>query len=187
MPYRCEKIAENNYYHIYNRGNNRQNIFFSDRNFEFFVRRLFEYTDCNSEIVAYCLMPNHFHLLVKIIDSEKFASSIKNFFISYSKAINSERSRTGHLFEGRYKCKFVPEDNYLLHLSRYIHLNPVRAGLAAKPKNWKYSSYRHYVGLERCDYVHSEIVLDQVADYKSFVESFQEDQCFYIKDLLFKD
>ncbi|HED08148.1 MAG TPA: transposase [Ignavibacteria bacterium] len=185
MPYRKQPIVRGNYYHIYNRGNNRENIFFEDRNYEFFIRRIKENFPGYAELVTYCLMPNHFHLIAYIISDKDFYKALRKTFISYTKAINQFLGRTGHLFEGRYKYKLVPENNYLLHLSRYIHLNPVRAGLVDKPGKWRYSSYLTYIGKQKDDFIKNGIILEQVKDYEDFVIKFQEEQNYFVKPLMF--
>ena len=185
MPYRKIPLAPHNYYHIYNRGNNRQKIFFEEDNYYFLLRRIRENIIDFSDVLAYCLMPNHYHLLVKIIDEEGFIKGIKKTFISYTKAINKRYNRSGHLFEGRYQYKFVPEDNYLLHLSRYIHLNPVRSKLTNNPANWPYSSYCEYIGKRKIDFIKPEIVLLQIKNYQKFVYSFQDEQGYYLNKLIF--
>lgn len=185
MSYRKVPLVNDNYYHIYNRGNNKHNIFFENKNYHFLLSRVQQNITKSSEIIAYCLMPNHYHFIIKVIDSENFIKGIQKTFISYSKAINAKYNRTGHLFEGRYKYKIISENNYLLHLSRYIHLNPVRANLVTKPEGWQYSSYSEYIGTKELGFIKPKIVLAQVEDYNEFVVSYQEDQQYSIKKLLF--
>ena len=176
------------YYHIYNRGVNRQSIFFAKHNWGFFIQRLREYfTDETAIIIAYCLMPNHFHLLIRVL-SEGFAMGVMQpFSTSYTKAINKEQNRVGSLFQGRYKGKHVDKEGYLLHLSRYIHRNPVEAKLVKHPADWQFSSYRDYVGLRAGSLPNADIVLSQFgsrAEYAAYVE--KEDDYLEIKHLLFE-
>ena len=175
------------YYHIYNRGVNRQPIFLAKHNWGFFIQRLREYfTDEKVAIIAYCLMPNHFHLLVRVLCDNFGLDVMQPFSTSYTKAINKEQGRVGSLFQGRYKGKYVDKEGYLIHLSRYIHLNPVTAGLVTHPADWPFSSYQDYVGLRQGTLPKPEIVLSQfasVADYAAYVEEGDEDQ--KIKHLLF--
>jgi len=96
------------------------------------------------QVLAYCLMTNHYHLIVET--PGKSLSKIMHFINStYTTYVNMKRKRTGHLFQGRYKAILVDKDNYLLELSRYLHLNPVRAKMTPKPEDYPYSSYRAYV------------------------------------------
>ena len=96
------------------------------------------------------------------------------FGVSYSKAINKQQKRVGPLYQGPFKAKHVDQEGYLLHLSRYIHLNPVEAGLVKSPEQWAYSSYRDYIGLRKGTLAKPEIVLSQFTspdEYRGFVES----------------
>ncbi|MEP6750034.1 MAG: transposase [Bacteroidota bacterium] len=142
-------------YHIYNRGNNKQNIFFEDENYSFFLKRFDKYLAAKMDVLAYCLMPNHFHLLVriKIIDGISdngiaiaVAKAFRNFLISYTKAINKKYDRTGVLFQPKYKRAEVDNDFYFSWLIQYVHMNPVIAGLCKNPEDWKYSSYTAILG-----------------------------------------
>ena len=176
-------------YHIYTRGVNRQPIFFANHNWGFFIRCLRQYfTPEKVIIIAYCLMPNHYHLLVRILCDDFGLSVMQPFSTSYTKAINKEQNRVGSLFQGRYKGKQVDKDGYLLHLSRYIHRNPVTAGLVAHPADWQFSSYRDYVGLRQGTLPNPDIVLSQlpsVAAYAEYVETGDDEQ--EIKHLLFNE
>jgi len=122
------------YYHLYNRGVNQQPIFFHAGNWAFFIRELRAYFLSELiDIIAYCLMPNHYHLLVYLKCDELGAKIMQPFTVSYTKAINKEQQRVGHLFQGTFQARLVDKDEYLKHLSRYIHLNPVVASLAPTP------------------------------------------------------
>jgi putative transposase len=146
MPYRKESLGVHEFYHIYNRGNNKEKIFFEPENYAFFLRTFLKYFPLAlAEIHAFCLMPNYYHFLVRFIKDLDVSTRMKYFGISYAKAVNNRYERTGHLFEGRFKIKHVDSDEYLLHLSRYIHLNPFFAQLVTKAEGWKYSSYRKYL------------------------------------------
>lgn len=185
MPYRKDKLTNNNYYHIYNRGVNRSNIFLEEKNYYFFLNSIKKYLLGCLDVIAYCLMPNHFHFLVIVSNEEVIEESFKKFFISYSKSINKLYKRSGPLYEGRYKTKLVSDNNYLLHLSRYIHLNPVRANLVMKPEQWKFSSYKFYINGKKTYFVNNRIILNQIVDYKKFVENYQPNDRELIADLLF--
>ena len=186
MPYRKEPLSNNNYYHIYNRGNNRANIFFEEKNYSFLLKRIKENFTSIAEVNAFCFMPNHYHLIVKILDETNFPKAMNRVFISYTKSINIAYQRTGHLFERRYQYKLIPENNYLLHLSRYIHLNPVRAGLVQKVDDWKYSSYSIFTSNKKHSLIKHEIITEQVENYSKFVKEFQENQNLFVKHMLFE-
>jgi putative transposase len=144
MPYRKERFDLNEFYHIYNRGNTKEHIFFEPENYDFFLRQFFKYIPLAlAEIQAFCLMPNHYHFLVRFLGETDISTRMKYFGISYTKAINNRYKRTGHLFEGRFKINLVDSDEYLLHLSRSNHLTPLVAKLVCKAEDWMYSSYKN--------------------------------------------
>ena len=123
-------LISEHYYHIYNRGGNFEHIFFQTENWLYFLRRLRRY--CNpllGAIIAYCLMPNHYHLLIHLKTDEFSQNVMQPFSVSYTKAINKQQGRVGPLFQGPFQAKIADKNEYLLHLSRYIHLTPVSAGL----------------------------------------------------------
>jgi len=186
MPQREVKFFNDCHYHIYNRGVNRSNIFFENRNYYFFLDKVKKYLLHCTDIIAYCLMPNHFHLLLLVQKEEKIVTALKNFFLSYSKSLNKEMGRSGPLFEGRFRSKLVPDDDYLLHLTRYIHLNPVRANLVNKPEEWKFSSYQDYLSPNKITFANKNIILKQVEDYQQFVKNNQKFDKEKLANLLFE-
>ncbi len=181
--------SSNEYFHIYNRGVNRGTVFFSENNYSFFLARMGKYLDKNKvKVVAFCLMPNHFHMILQQIEVSGISQYLKSVCNSYVKAVNKEQNRSGHLLEGKYKIKKITDDEYLLHLSRYIHLNPVRAGLAGNALLWKFSSYSEYVNHSRFPFVSPEVVLSQfkdVSEYQEFVDNYQPAEKLKISDFLF--
>ena len=135
------------YYHLYNRGANRAPIFREEDNWLFVLRRVKEYCHTLSLTpIAYCLMPNHYHFLIRQ-DGEAGAGLLpQRAFNSYTKAFNKRYERSGTLFEGNYKALEITEEAHLLHLCRYIHANPVKDGLVADPAEWSYSNYLEWIG-----------------------------------------
>ena len=188
---RTEPLTPGQYYHIYNRGVNQEDIFFSAENWAFFIQRLQEYFKPELiEIVAYCLMPNHFHLLVYVKSEDVGRTVMQPFTVSYAKAINRQQQRSGHLFQGPYQVKRVGSDAYLKWLSRYIHLNPVTANLAKTPADWLFSSYRDYIGLRHGTLSKPAIILDQFPSpqaYAEFVESDIRPEAGLATDVLFDE
>jgi putative transposase len=153
-------IQQPGIYHIYNRGNNQQTIFFNEDNYFYFLRKCHRYLKPVSEILAWCLMKNHFHFLIEVTDKsiEPIKSggitmpAITNGFrllqSSYAKGINKQEDRTGNLFQQKTKAKLVSgEDDYSVTAFFYIHQNPVVAGLIDTAANWTYSSFKDYTGL----------------------------------------
>jgi len=166
------------FYHIYNRGNEKRKIFFDRENYLFFLRRLRRKVRLKgSRVIAYCLMPNHFHVLMQETGEGSIWKVMHSLETSYAKAINKRYNRVGHLFQGPFDRKLVDTTEYLIHLSRYLHLNPVYPKLVTLPEHWEFSSYRDYMGLRSDSLVHKEVVLAEFAgpeDYREFVMSGQD-------------
>ena len=162
-------------HHIYNRGVNYGNIFFNRGNWTFFLSRLREYFPPRRvEIIAYCLMPNHFHLLVKVLIDDFGRQVMQPFGVSYTKAVNKQEARVGPLFQGPYQNRLVNSDSDLIHLSRYIHLNPVTAGFVERPEHWDYSSYQDCIGLRNGTLPRPDTVLYHFSSAEAYVEFVNE-------------
>jgi len=156
------------WYHVTSRGNERKNIFQDDRDRRKFLEILADSLDrYHAELHGYVLMTNHFHLLLKTLDAN-LKHLMQRFNTAYTVYYNHRHHRQGHLYQGRYKAILVQADTYLLELSRYLHLNPVRirkhANLSAKEKlaelrKYTWSSYPGYVLNKRQDFItYSEIL-----------------------------
>lgn len=142
MARRKTDFIEGNYYHIYNRGCNRENIFRSNENYLFLTSKLKDYSiELNVSVIAYCLMPNHYHFLVKQNGNSEAGLLPQNIFNSYTKAFNKLFGRSGTLFEGPYKSIHVDKTEYVVHLCRYIHRNPFDANIVTNIEDWKFSNY----------------------------------------------
>ncbi len=144
------------------------------------------------KVIAYCIMPTHVHLILKQIAKKGIAKYIGRVLNGYSKYFNTKHKRTGPLWAGRFKNVLISDDIQLLHLSRYIHLNPTSAGLVVKPENWQYSSYDEYINktkksLAICKF--HEVIDKNSEEYKKFVEdrkSYQRELSL-IKSILIDD
>ena len=147
MPLRQNIFAPSNYYHIFNRGINRQKIFLSKENYLYCVRLLKKHSESYLiTVIAYCLMPNHYHLLLRQESDISISKYVNVVFSAYVQALNKRLGRKGPLFESRFKHVHVDKDEYILHLCRYIHLNPVKAGLVNNPRKWFFSNYLEWIG-----------------------------------------
>ena len=175
-------------YHIYNRGNNGETIFPEERNYKYFMQLYGKYIAPIADTFAYCLLRNHFHFLVRIkdlpIDQERGCSEqprsfrpiskqFATFFGTYTKAINKATSRTGRLFEDRFKRKPVTDNAYFTALITYIHQNPQKHGFVEDYRDWPYSSYSAI-----CSYKPTHLARDEVLrwfdDRQGFI-SFHDD------------
>jgi REP element-mobilizing transposase RayT len=136
-------------YHITSRGNARNKIFSDDQDREKFLSNLGAVaTRYNWLCHAYCLMDNHYHIMVETPDAN-LSIGMRQLNGVYTQRYNRRHHKTGHLFEGRFKAILVQKDNYLLELCRYVVLNPVRAGVVEKPEAWRWSSYQTTAGLRK--------------------------------------
>lgn len=161
------------YVHYYNRGVNKEIIFFTSDNYLLLIRKLTEYIKkYQIELIAFCLMPNHYHILLKHEDQNDGSKLIQRLFNSYTQAINKRYSRVGTLFQGNVKKRFIEDDDYLAETIKYIHLNPVKAGLCDKPENWEYSDYREWIGLDetiRNISVERDNIFGSTKDYEELI------------------
>lgn len=133
-------------YHVIARGNAKQDIFLTDHDRRRFLRWLQDTCKTHNLLChAYCLMGNHYHLLLETLDAN-LAIAMRDLNGNYSQWFNAVHGRVGHLFQGRYKAFVIEKETYLLEVARYIVLNPVRAHLVKHPKEWKWSSYRATCG-----------------------------------------
>ena len=147
MPHRKDVFVQGGCYHIFNRGANRQTIFRSDENYYYFTRIMISHLrSTNIGLISYCLMPNHFHLLLFQNGDTTISTLMHGMMSAYTQAFNKQHGRTGTLFEGRFKHVAVKKPETLLRLMIYIHLNPVKAKLAQHPEEWEFSDYRWWAG-----------------------------------------
>jgi len=136
-------------YHITSRGNARENIFNGDRDRHIFLSILEEAVEMYSWICyAYCLMNNHYHLLIET-PKPNLSRGMRQLNGVYAQRFNYRNGSVGHVFQSRFKAILVDKDRYLFELCRYIVLNPVRAGMVFSPEEWKWSSYRATLGMEK--------------------------------------
>lgn len=165
------------FYHVMARGNHRESILKDDSDRERFLKKLLEYKERYGFILyAYTLMGDHIHLLIEV-RKEPISRIMQGLLQSYTQWYNHKYKTVGHLFQGRYKAILCDKNSYLLNLVRYIHLNPVRAGIVKEPAKYKWSSHRIYLGLALSKIVDTEFVLSQFSPrlresrkiYQSFV------------------
>ncbi|GAB1415857.1 hypothetical protein MASR2M117_12630 [Paludibacter sp.] len=162
-------------YHIFNRGNNKENIFIEEKNYIYFLALLKKYVLPIADVYAYCLLKNHFHLIVKIKDidsltpkqNENLHQAFSNMFNSYTKSINKMYCRRGSLFQECFHKKRITDEKYLIQLIAYIHLNPVKHSFTSDFKNYRYSSYLAYMS-NKPSSVNTEYIMSLFGDTSNF-------------------
>jgi REP element-mobilizing transposase RayT len=146
-------------YHIYNRGNGSENIFYKHENYIYFLNQYYKFTKSILDTFAFCLLPNHFHIMARIrIDSPEIVSeTFRKFFISYSMSINKQQERKGSLFQRGFKRKLIDDENYFYAAIYYIHSNPVHHNIVKQIDMYKYSSYNILIGEKETNLRRQEI------------------------------
>jgi len=180
MPQRMMSFTAGHFYHIYNRGSGHQPIFFEEDNYHYLLRLFKKYTQTMEiTIIAYCLMPNHYHFLVRQDGEIPAGLLFQRVFNAYTKAINKKYDRTGTLFQGRYRCILLVKMSYLFHLCRYIHSNPVKAGLVSSPEQWPFSNFQEWIGLRAGTLYDNDFVrtnFGNANEYVKFVREYLENR-----------
>jgi len=171
VPRKARERSDTGIYHVMLRGINRQTIFEDKEDYEKFLQRLKEYREeCGYEIYAYCLMSNHVHLLMKE-GVEDLGKIFRRIGASYVYWYNWKYSRSGHLFQDRYKSEVVENDRYFLTVLRYIHQNPIKAGIVDDIGEYPWSSYNEYIG--KADICATQFALSIFSDdIKTAIEQF---------------
>lgn len=164
---KLETLKKGFVYHIYNRGINGENIFSNDENKKYFLKLLNKYLIDNVSIFSYCLMDNHFHLIIRIENDEAIVTqAFSNFFNAYAKAYNKLKNRTGSLFEKHFKRVCIEDEDYLKQLIIYVHLNP-KHHFDMDFVNYRFSSYEAYLSQKETKISRNEI-LNLFGDIENF-------------------
>lgn len=201
MPGRITPLVKGEIYHIYNRGSDKRNIFTQLRDYKRFKQTFYYYQfsgpkprlsisslksfqpNLNNklvEILCFCLMPNHFHFMIKQLKEKGTSIFMSQLANSYTKYFNTKYNRVGALLQGAFKSVLVENDEQLIHLSRYIHLNPVVSGICKLPEEYYWSSFGEYTDKETiCS---TSLVLDLFPSKEKYAE-FTKDQIDYGKTL----
>lgn len=213
MPYRITPLANGEYYHVYNRGVARQPIFTSKKDYKRFLLSLSYYHfdnlpyklsrllqipqeerdltwqglektgDISVEIVAFCLMPNHFHLLLKQVKDHGISKFMKQITDSYTRYFNTKHERIGPIFQGAFKAVHVGTNEQLLHLSRYIHFNPLASYIVRMENflSYPWSSLQNYLNPQD-GFIRPEVILQNFKEPEDYLK-FILDHAEYAKEL----
>ncbi len=220
-----KEYVEGGFYHVYNRGVEKRVIFQDPQDYKVFLSYLKCYLETPKRVIireinikghnfkrperslnnffekldllAFCLMPNHFHLIVKQTQQKSMEYFMRSLLTRYTTYFNRRYQRVGHLFQGTYKASLIDREGYLLHLSRYIHLNPVketplRIGEEHKILLNSFSSYKDFIGNKKTAWVKPEVILsyfdtnkpESTESYKAFVEDYLQEEENIIPHLL---
>ena len=191
-----DTFEENTFYHIFNHSVGNENLFRNDENFRYFLKKYTQYTETVFDTYAYCLMPNHFHFLVKIKPYEqlkqlpKFSDNVHKFVMqklsnllnAYAKAYNTKYKRKGALFLDFTKRITINDETYFTTIVNYIHQNPVHHGFCKTIEEWYFSSYNAILS-EKTTKIQREYVLDWFGGIKNFVQ-FHNDNTAVLQDEL---
>ena len=179
-PPRKKEFYQGGYYHIYNRGANRDLIFFNPENYVYCLRLMRKYKNkYRLSLIAYCLMPNHYHFIIRQNSENGISEFMRDVFNTYAQAVNLQQNRKGTLFQGRFKHIHIEKDEHSLHLCRYIHLNPVKAGLVDLPEEWRFSDYPDWIGERDDTLTDKSFMLDNFGssrNYREFVMEYLEEK-----------
>lgn len=172
-------------YRVYNRGNGESLIFFRNENYRYFLKLFDRYLSENLDLLAYCLLPNHFHLLVKVKGSDNFnniheriCENFRRLFISYSQAINKQQNRSGSLFQKHFKRIKIENETYFTRIILYIHLNPYKHGFSDNFQGYPFSSYRSLLS-DKPTKLNRNLVLDWFGGEQAFVEFHRQNKELY--------
>lgn len=204
MPYRSIHFMNQGFYHIFNRGVEKRQVFSTETDYKHFLQTIYYYQFVGPkpkfstykrfrskdfdkkpkmvEIICYCLMPNHFHFLIRQLENGGIQEFIRKSINSYTKYYNTKYQRIGPLFQGEFKATVIETDEQLLHVSRYIHLNPYASNLVKDLKDYNYSSFPYFVGLKKDSICIKEPILNYFKNSKDY-ETFISDHQAYAKEL----
>lgn len=176
------------YYHLYTHANGSENLFRSEENYHYFLKQYKKYIMPVADTMAYCLMPNHVHFLLRLkyssesntshnadnpISNRKVTQPFSNLFNSYTKAYNKRYSRMGSLFIPNFKRKEITADSYFTNVIVYIHRNPVHHGFATSPDNWRWSSYTGILNNHQ-DLINPQYAIEWFGNKEEFIRLHQQ-------------
>jgi putative transposase len=169
-------------FHVLDRGNNRQVVFRDEQDFIYFLKLLKKYKkELKFKLYHFCLMPNHIHMIIEPTVDGSLPKIMMRLTLSYSSYFNKKYKGVGHVWQGRYKSSLIDKEDYFIWCGLYVEMNPVRAGLVARPEDWRWSSYCFYAFGERNPLIEGLIDLDPY--YLKLGKDFPERQKNYRENI----
>jgi len=175
MKIKREQYQEGIIIHFYNRAVHNELLFREDKDYTQFLRSLKKSVkEIPSSVYAYCLMPNHFHFLLKQNSTIPLYKIFNKILSSYVQKFNIKYARKGSIFAHPLQSKLVVDDEQLVTLCKYIHLNPVKAGLVGEPEEWEFSNYQEWIGARKGELFDDFILNNNYIDIDDYVKSIKE-------------
>jgi len=174
---RCKKeeFVKCSYFHIYNRSLDGLQLFLDESDYNYFLKKLIPKTiEFPASVFAYCLMPNHFHFLIRQNSDTPIYRIFNDVNNSYVSHYNFKYKRKGSLYQGDLQHKRIKDDKYLVGICQYIHYNPVKANLVDKPEDWEYSNYLEWIGLRNNRLFDDELLRAYFSDNESYKKQIKE-------------
>jgi len=170
------QYVDDEYHHVFNRGAHKNRIFYSADNYLHCIRLFNKYSNIyNVSVLCFCLMPNHYHFILRQNKNGSIARFLQTTFNAYTQALNKQRGMRGTLFESRAKGIPVENERHMLQLIRYIHLNPVTAKLVERAGSWKFSDYRNWIS-STGDPELRKMFFHDAKEYAIFVEDYHHER-----------
>ncbi len=170
MPRIARIITEGFPHHIIQRGNRRQKVFFFEKDYQTYLNLLSIHSKLfNLEILCYCLMPNHVHLIVVPNKKENLSIAIGRTHQKYTRMINLRENWRGYLWQGRFSS-YILDEPYLISAVRYILLNPVRANIVKRPQDYRYSSIRHHLKIAKIPFINDDLLQGLIGKWQGYLE-----------------
>jgi putative transposase len=170
MPRIARGLADKVIYHVLNRGNGRQEVFHKNEDYEAFIKLMKQAKERYPvKIFAYCLMPNHFHMVLMPDKGEDLSKWMQWLMTSHVRRYHGHYGTSGHIWQGRFKSFIIQKDEHLLMVLRYVESNPVRAGLVDSAKEWLWSSHRERIGSNRQNLV-DEVPIEMPKRWSRYVD-----------------
>ncbi|MBN2727950.1 MAG: transposase [Bacteroidales bacterium] len=178
------KLDSGKYYHVFNHAFGKENIFIEDKNYLYFLKKFEAFLSIYVDTFAYCLMPNHFHFLIRVNESDQYNSNqlsraFKSFFTSYTNSFNKTYNKWGSLFQPRFKRLLIENNEQLLTTAIYIHCNPVKHSFVDSPIEWEFSSYNSIIENKSNTWLNTKEIISWFDNIENFMYCHEK----YLNDL----